>query len=57
MIAAGAFAGEPIEPSPAGVEVVAGRDDRHDAGGRGVVERLDDDVAARLHLGLADRRG
>ena len=55
MIAAGALPGEPIEPVPAGVEVVAGRDDRDDAGARGVVDRLDDDVARRLDLGLAER--
>ncbi len=55
MIAAGALAGDPTEPYPADVEVVAGGHDRNDSGGRGVVEGLDDDVPTRLHLGLADR--
>ncbi len=41
-IAAGACRGVD-RPEPAEVVVVAGGDDRYDAGGRGVVERLDDE--------------
>ena len=55
VIASGVAPGEPTEPRPNSVEVVAGRDDRHDAGAGGGAERLDDDVARRLDLGLAER--
>ena len=54
-MASGALPGEPTEPRPKPVEVVAGRDRGHDARRGRAVDRLDDDVAARLDLGLAER--
>ena len=55
VIASGALPGEPTEPVTELLEVVAGRDHRHHAGGRGAIERERDEVARRLDLGLAER--
>ena len=54
VIARSEVPGEPTEPRPSTSIVVAGRDDRDDAGGGRVVERVRDGVARRLDLRLAE---